>query len=184
MIRLPFSPSPGPVKARRQVPPYLPISFSGLMTIGSSGTRCSTGGSLLALTRSAHIGASPSLSGRLASGKISGPSSLPMRFLPILSSGLAAAGAPAAGADAGAPAAGAGAAGAAGAPALGGAGGAEVQAATNPTPARPSPRDRKARRVSDRSEPMGYLLVFVPPPPLVADTAPGSPQRSIRYHRW
>ena len=38
-MRLPFSPSPGPVKPRRQVPPYLPIEWTGLMTSGSSGTR-------------------------------------------------------------------------------------------------------------------------------------------------
>ena len=68
MIRLPFSLSPGPVNARRQVPPYLPISWSGLMTSGSSGMRCSTGGSLPALTISASIGASPSFGGRFASG--------------------------------------------------------------------------------------------------------------------
>ena len=48
----------GPVNARRQVPPYLPISFSGCQTIGSAGMRCSTGGSLPAFTSSASIGAS------------------------------------------------------------------------------------------------------------------------------
>src|SRR5215210_1550708 len=82
LIRLPFSLSPGPVKARRQVPPYLPISASGLTTSGSSGMRCSTGGSLPALTSSVSIGASPSLAGRFASGWTSGPSSLPMSWLP------------------------------------------------------------------------------------------------------
>src|SRR3954454_22577737 len=93
MIRLPFSPSPGPVKARRQMPPYLPISLSGLMTNGSSGTRCLTGGSLPALTSSASIGASPSFGGRFASGWMVGPSSLPINWLPragFASAGLAA----------------------------------------------------------------------------------------------
>src|SRR5215213_6021463 len=45
LIRLPFSLSPGPVNPRRQVPPYLPIASNGLITSGSSGMRCSTGGS-------------------------------------------------------------------------------------------------------------------------------------------
>ena len=34
-MRLPFSPSPGPRKPRRQVPPYLPTLRSGFSTIGS-----------------------------------------------------------------------------------------------------------------------------------------------------
>ena len=55
------------MKPRRQVPPYLPISRIGLMTCGSSGTRCSTGGSFPALTSSASIGASPNLAGRFDS---------------------------------------------------------------------------------------------------------------------
>ena len=91
-IRLPFSASPGPVKARRQMPPYLPISWSGLMTIGSSETRCSTGGSLPALTSSASIGASPSLAGFGAFGTMSGPSSFPMYWRPGFASGAFAAG--------------------------------------------------------------------------------------------
>ena len=37
---------PGPVKPRRQVPPYLPISCTGLMTSGSWPMRSATGGSL------------------------------------------------------------------------------------------------------------------------------------------
>ena len=72
-MRLPFSTSPGPVKPRRQVPPYLPISCTGLSTSGSSGTRCSTGGSLPALTSSASIGASLSFAGRGASRSNVGP---------------------------------------------------------------------------------------------------------------
>ena len=66
LMRLPFSPSPGPVKPRRQVPPYLPISFSGFQTIGSAGRRCSTGGSLPAFTSSASIGASLNVFGHCA----------------------------------------------------------------------------------------------------------------------
>ena len=82
--------SAGPVKPRRQVPPYLPISRSGLMTSGSWPIRCSTGGSLPSLTSSASIGASLKLFGNWAgSVRISGPSSLPIRARP----GFAAAGA-------------------------------------------------------------------------------------------
>src|SRR5215510_3380802 len=84
-IRLPFSPSPGPVKPRRQVPPYLPISRTGLMTSGSLGTRCSTGGSFPAFTISASIGASLNFVGHLAGSRISsGPSSFPMSWPPSL----------------------------------------------------------------------------------------------------
>ena len=79
LMRLPFSTSPGPVKPRRQVPPYLPISCTGWITSGSSGTRCSTGGSLPALTSSASIGASPSFAGRGASRRTLAPSSSPTR---------------------------------------------------------------------------------------------------------
>ena len=49
-MRLPFSPSAGPVNARRQVPPYLPISCTRLedhQLVGSS--RFSPGGNLPAL---------------------------------------------------------------------------------------------------------------------------------------
>src|SRR5690242_16260063 len=69
-MRLPFSPSPGPVKARRQVPPYLPISLSGCQTMGSVGMRCSTGGSLPAFTCSASIGASLNFLGHFAGAVI------------------------------------------------------------------------------------------------------------------
>ena len=55
---------------------------SGLMTSGSCGTRCSTGGSLPALTSSASIGACLSFFGRGASTRTMGPSSLPMSELP------------------------------------------------------------------------------------------------------
>ena len=79
-MRLPFSTSPGPMKPRRQVPPYLPISFTGWKTSGSSGTRCSTGGSLPALTSSASIGASSKVFGHFAASVTTvGPSSLPTR---------------------------------------------------------------------------------------------------------
>ena len=69
-MRLPFSPSAGPVNARRQVPPYLPISFNGCHTSGSAGTRCSTGGSLPAFTNSASIGASENFFGHFAGSVI------------------------------------------------------------------------------------------------------------------
>src|SRR5579859_4797834 len=79
-MRLPFSPSPGPVKARRQVPPYLPTSLSGCQTIGSAGMRCSTGGSLPAFTRSASIGASLNFLGHFAGSVIIvGPWTSPTR---------------------------------------------------------------------------------------------------------
>src|SRR5690242_388034 len=79
-MRLPFSPSAGPVNARRQVPPYLPISSSGCQTIGSAGTRCSTGGSFPALTSSASIGASENFFGHFAGSAIMvGPWTSPTR---------------------------------------------------------------------------------------------------------
>ncbi len=162
MIRFQFSPSPGPVKPRRHVPPYLPMAVIGLRTSGSSGTRCSTGGNLPALTISASIGDSPSFAGRLASFWISGPSILPMSVEPSFASGLpeAAAGAAGLAASAGFAAAGAAglaasaglagavvAAGAAGLVSAGLVAGADgAQAASSPMPATPSPRRRKPRR--------------------------------------
>src|SRR5918992_5720697 len=94
MIRLPFSLSPGPVNPRRQVPPYLPISWTGLITSGSWLTRSATGGSLPAWVISASIGASLNALGIWeASVTTVGPSSLPINWEPILeSAGLAAAG--------------------------------------------------------------------------------------------
>ena len=84
-MRLPFSLSPGPVKPRRQVPPYRPISCTGLMTSGSFGTRWSTGGSFPCFTSSASIGASLNFVGHLAGSRISsGPSSLPISWAPSL----------------------------------------------------------------------------------------------------
>ena len=78
--RLPFSLSPGPRKPRRQVPPYLPTLRSGFSTIGSCGMRCSTGGSLPALTSSASAGASSNFFGHCAgSVMMVGFSSLPTR---------------------------------------------------------------------------------------------------------
>src|SRR5262245_38662082 len=53
----------GASAAPRSVPPYLPILLVGLTTIGSGGSRCSTGGSLPSLTSCASIGASLSLAG-------------------------------------------------------------------------------------------------------------------------
>ena len=86
-IRLPFSPSPGPVKARRQFPPYLPMEWSGFTTIGSSGMRWATGGSLPALTNSASAGASPNFLGHFNGSSTSeGPSSFPMSWAPIFGS--------------------------------------------------------------------------------------------------
>src|SRR5207248_9471994 len=72
----------GPVKPARHTPPYLPISFSGLMTSGSWPIRSATGGSLPALTRAVSCGDSLKLLGNLAgSVTTSGPSSLPIRVL-------------------------------------------------------------------------------------------------------
>src|SRR5688572_18203569 len=183
LIRLPFSLSPGPVKARRQVPPYVPISASGLTTIGSSGMRCSTGGSLPALTSSASIGASPSLAGRFASARISGPSHLPISCAPSFCSPglLAAAGAAGlaasagfaasaglAGAAAGVAAAGAvvaaGAAGFAGSAGLAGsagfvAGAAGAQAASRLTPTTPRPARRNDLRDSACSSDINARLL-------------------------
>src|SRR6266436_786450 len=80
--RKPFQKSAGPVKPARHVPPYLPISFSGLMTSGSWPIRSATGGSLPALTRAVSCGDSLKLLGNLAgSVTTSGPSSLPIRVL-------------------------------------------------------------------------------------------------------
>ena len=82
---------PGPVKPRRQVPPYLPISCTGLMTSGSWPMRSATGGSLPALTSSASCGASLNALGNCAASvTISGPSSLPMSLLPVCESALVA----------------------------------------------------------------------------------------------
>src|SRR5262245_23767902 len=64
-----FCLSAGPVNAMRQLPPYLPTSSVGLSTSGSLGRRCSTGGSLPALTRSANIGASLNALGILAASR-------------------------------------------------------------------------------------------------------------------
>src|SRR5512139_1866237 len=57
MTRLTPLKSEGPRKPRRHTPPYWPISSAGT-TIGLSGRRFSTGGSLPALTRAANSGAS------------------------------------------------------------------------------------------------------------------------------
>src|SRR5438105_7840432 len=65
-----FCLSAGPVNAMRQLPPYLPTSFVGCSTSGSSGRRCSTGGSLPAFTCSASIGASLNCFGVLAASVI------------------------------------------------------------------------------------------------------------------
>src|SRR5262249_42499310 len=65
-----------------QVPPYLPIACSGLITSGSWPMRSATGGSFPALTCSASCGASLNVLGAFpASVTTSGPSSLPMREL-------------------------------------------------------------------------------------------------------
>ena len=85
-MRLPFSWSAGPVKALRQLPPYLPISCSGFTTKSceGSGRRLSTAGSFPAFTCSASIGASLKVFGKaLASRMISGPSSFPISDEPI-----------------------------------------------------------------------------------------------------
>jgi len=77
-MRLPFSLSPGPVKPRRHTPPYLPISWTGLMTIRSWGRRSFTAGSLPCFTSSASCGASLKLFGHWAwSVMIVMPSGLP-----------------------------------------------------------------------------------------------------------
>ena len=87
-MRFPFSLSPGPVNPRRQVPPYFPISWTGLMTSGSSGTRCSTGGSFPCFTSSASMGASLKVFGHFAGSRISsGPSSLPISWAPSFGAG-------------------------------------------------------------------------------------------------
>src|SRR5919201_6122113 len=72
-----FCLSAGPVNAMRQLPPYLPISFVGCNTSGSAGRRCSTGGSLPALTCSASIGASLNCLGTLA-GSVTTRGRLPL----------------------------------------------------------------------------------------------------------
>src|SRR5215472_4495392 len=80
-----FQKSAGPVKPARHVPPYLPISCSGLMTRGSCPMRSATGGSLPALTSSASCGASWNLFGNFAgSVTTSGPSSVPIKALLLL----------------------------------------------------------------------------------------------------
>src|SRR5688500_16656077 len=58
----------GPRPAPRSVPPYLPTVVVGWTTWGSSGRRCSTGGSLPAVTSSASIGASLYWDGLAAAG--------------------------------------------------------------------------------------------------------------------
>ncbi len=63
--RTPADQSPGPVNPRRMVPPYRPISCTGLMTSGSSPIRSLTGGSLPAFTSSASCGASLKVLGNL-----------------------------------------------------------------------------------------------------------------------
>src|SRR5262249_33610804 len=71
--------SPGPVNPRRMVPPYRPISCTGLMTSGSSPIRSLTDGSFPAFTSSASCGASLKVLGNLVgSVMVVGPSSFPM----------------------------------------------------------------------------------------------------------
>ena len=53
-----FCPSAGPVNARYQVPPYLPMPPAGWITNGFSGSLSSTGGRSPAATMAASIGAS------------------------------------------------------------------------------------------------------------------------------
>src|SRR2546425_8534760 len=73
---------PGPGSPPPPVPPYLPISCSGLMTSGSCPMRSATGGSLPALTSSASCGASLNVLGNFAgSVTTSGPSRLPIKLL-------------------------------------------------------------------------------------------------------
>src|SRR6185503_10773858 len=80
--RNPFQKSAGPVNPARHVPPYFPISCSGLMTSGSCPMRSATGGSLPALTSAASAGASLKVLGAFAASvTTSGPSSLPIREL-------------------------------------------------------------------------------------------------------
>ena len=77
---LPFSMSLGPMKPRRQVPPYLPMLRSGLITMISLGSRSATGGSLPAFTSSASTGASWNDFGHCASSvTITGASIVPTR---------------------------------------------------------------------------------------------------------
>src|SRR5258707_14280605 len=58
-INLPWArESDRPWCARRQTPPYWPVSSSGVTTRGLVGSRCSTGGSLPSLTSCASSGAS------------------------------------------------------------------------------------------------------------------------------
>src|SRR4051794_17684800 len=85
---MPLTVSFGPTNPRRQVPPYFPISRTGLMTSGSCPILSWTGGSLPALTSSASIGASLNALGYWAGSVTTvAPSSLPTSELP----GLAAA---------------------------------------------------------------------------------------------
>src|SRR5262249_14682244 len=68
-----------PVNPRRMVPPYRPISCTGLMTSGSSPIRSLTDGSLPAFTSSASGGASLKVVGNLVgSVTVVGPSSFPI----------------------------------------------------------------------------------------------------------
>src|SRR5216683_4992046 len=91
--RTPADQSPGPVNPRRMVPPYRPISCTGLMTSGSSPIRSLTDGSLPAFTSSASCGASLKVLGNLArSVTVVGPSSLPISCPPIFGAGPGATG--------------------------------------------------------------------------------------------
>ena len=78
--RLPFSLSPGPMKPRRQVPPYWPVLRTGFSTSGSDGRRWATGGSAPDWTWAASIGASWKVRG-ISAGSVTmvGPSSFPTR---------------------------------------------------------------------------------------------------------
>src|SRR4051812_23038467 len=128
---MPLTVSFGPTNPRRQVPPYLPISRTGLMISGSWLTRSWTGGSLPALTRSASIGASLNVLGYWAGSVMTvAPSSLPTSEVLGFASGLAAAAGAAGLAASVGLAAAAGAAGAAGAVVAAGAAGAAGLAAS------------------------------------------------------
>src|SRR5438045_4216715 len=130
MWRWKFWSSAGPVKAMRQLPPYLPVSLVGLITSGCSGRRFSTGGSLPSLTSWAVCGDSLNCLGVLAgSVMISGCAALVLAAPPPAAptgAGAAVGAAPGAGAAAaglvGAAAAGAAAAGLVGSAAAGPAG--------------------------------------------------------------
>src|SRR5262249_49048641 len=77
--RTPADQSPGPGNPRPTGPPYRPISWTGLMTSGSSPIRSLTDGSFPAFTSSASCGASLKVLGNLVgSVMVVGPSSFPM----------------------------------------------------------------------------------------------------------